>query len=108
MDGHKTKMYPPELILNKENTTDDHVTFLDIDIHINNGNHTIHTCIYDKRDDSNFKINNFPNLSGNIHVKRTHGIVISQLIRFCKACIQFDDFTLRCKNMMIKLIKTII
>ena len=36
--------------------------------------------------------------------KRTHGIVISQLIRFCKACIRVDDFIFRCKCMMTKLL----
>jgi hypothetical protein len=104
MDEHKTKMYPPELVLNKENKTDDHVTFLDIDMTVQHNTHTLHTHIYDKRDDFNFTINNFPNLSGNIHGKRSHGIVISQLIRFCKACIHIDDFISRCKCMMTKLI----
>ena len=64
----------------------------------------LHPNIYDKRDDFNFTMNHFPNLSGNIHAKRTHGIVISQLIRFCKACIRVDDFIFRCKCMMTKLL----
>ena len=104
MDEHKTKMYPPELVLNKENKTDHHVTCLDIDIDVNQNNHKLHTNIYDKRDDFSFTINNFPNLSGNIHAKRTHDIVISQLIRFCKACIRVDDFIFRCKCMMTELL----
>ena len=41
MDEHKTKMYPPELVLNKENKTDHHVTFLDIDINVNQNDHKI-------------------------------------------------------------------
>ena len=32
MVEHKTKIYPPELILNKENKTDHNATFLDINI----------------------------------------------------------------------------
>jgi hypothetical protein len=103
MDEHKTKIYPKELILNKENKNDDHCTFLDLDLTVKRETHTLHTCIYDKRDDFNFTINNFPNLSGNIHATRSHGIVISQLIRFCKACIHIDDFIDRCKTMMTKL-----
>ena len=71
----------------------------------NKHKNTIHTDIYDKRDGFKFKVNNFPNLSGNIHAKRTHGIVISQLIRCSKACINFDDFVIRCTSMMDKLIQ---
>ena len=104
MDEHKKNIYPKELILNKENTTDDHCTFLDLDMTINKKSNTIQTCIYDKRDDFNFTINNFPNLSGNIHAPRSHGIVISQLIRFCKACTKVDDFIERSKTMMTKLL----
>ena len=103
MDEHKTKMYPEELILNKENEHDKRCTFLDIDISINR-NKTITTKIYDKRDDFNFTINNFPNLSGNIHNARSHGIVISQLIRYCKVCMESKDFITRIKTMMEKLV----
>ena len=104
MDEHKKHIYPKELILNKENTNDDHCTFLDLNITINKKNNTIQTYIYDKRDDFNFTINNFPNLSGNIHASRSHGIVISQLIRFCKACTNVEDFIERSKTMMTQLI----
>jgi len=104
MDEHKTKMYPKELILNKQNKNDDHCTFLDIDMTVQHETHTLHTCIYDKRDDFNFTINNFPNLSGNIHAARTHGIVVSQLIRFCTVCVYKNDFIDRCKVMMAKLV----
>jgi len=102
MDEHKTKIYPPELILNKENKTDHNATFLDINININDNN-KITTSIYDKRDDFNFTINSFPNLSGNIHANRTHGIVISQLLRYCKICNDANDFIARSKIMMNKL-----
>ena len=50
-------------------------TFLDIHMHVVDG--IIHTKLYDKRDDFKFTINNYPNLSGNIHAKRTHDIIIS-------------------------------
>jgi hypothetical protein len=104
MDEHKTRIYPPELILNKENKKDNNATFLDINIKINDNN-KITTSIYDKRDDFNFTINNYPNLSGNIHAKRTHGMVISQLLRYGKICNNVNDFIHRSKMMMDKLIK---
>jgi len=102
MDQHKTKMYPKELILNKENEHEKHCTFLDIDITIHR-NKTITTNIYDKRDDFNFTINNFPNVSGNIHASRSHGIVISQLIRYSKICMNMNDFIERTNTMTTKL-----
>ena len=104
INEHKHKIYPKEMVLNKENKSDKHTSFLDINIKIIDANHTIHTSIYDKRDDFNFEINNFPNLSGNIHKKRSHGIIISQLIRYSKVCMSYNDFVHRSKIMSTKLI----
>jgi hypothetical protein len=42
------------------------------------------TNIYDKRDDSNFKIINFPNMCSNIPASPAYGVYISQLIRYAK------------------------
>ena len=61
INEHKHKIYPKEMVLNKENKSDKHTSFLDINIKIIDANHTIHTSIYDKRDDFNFEINNCPN-----------------------------------------------
>lgn len=102
MNEHKTKIYPKELILNNENEHEKHCTFLDINITVNR-NKTITTNVYDKRDDFNFTINNFPNVSGNIHAARSHGIIISQLIRYSKICMNLDDFIERTNTMTTKL-----
>ena len=40
----------------------------------------LHTSIYDKRDDFNFHITNFPFLSSNIPSSPAYGVFISQLI----------------------------
>lgn len=98
----KNKIYPSELVLNKENEHNHHCTFLDIDITINDNK--IHTTLYDKRDDFDFDINNFPNLSGNIHNKRSHNIVISQFIRYSKVCLSGDDFISISKILIRKLL----
>ena len=42
----------------------------------------ISTKIYDKRDDFNFKIINFPNICSNIPASPAYGVYISQLIRY--------------------------
>ena len=90
MDKYKHKIYPKELLLNKENDDDKKCNFLDINIKINN-TQTITTKLYDKRNDFNFTVNNFPIMSSNILFDRTHGIIISQLLRYSKVC-QYDDF----------------
>ena len=90
MDEYKHKIYPKELLLNKENDDDKKCNFLDINIKINN-TQTITTKLYDKRNDFNFTVNNFPIMSSNILFDRTHGIIISQLLRYSKVCIQYDD-----------------
>ena len=46
----------------------------------------LHTSIYDKHDDFNFHITNFPFLSSNIPASPAYGVFISQLIRYARAC----------------------
>ena len=54
---------------------------MDLNLCISNG--TFSTKIYDKRDDFDFYIVNFPFLDGD--VPRLPGVYISQLIRFARA-----------------------
>ena len=51
-------IYPLELQLNKANTSDTETTFLDL--HLSISNNIVSTKIYDKRDDFDFEIVNFP------------------------------------------------
>ncbi|MDA3086526.1 hypothetical protein OFO27_08365, partial [Campylobacter sp. CS_ED1] len=83
-------IYPPELELNKANEVNTNASFLDLNLSIMNGKVT--TNIYDKRDDFNFKIVNYPNLSGNIPSSPSYGVYISQLIRFSRCCSNVEDF----------------
>ena len=83
-------IYPSELELNKANTVDTNSSFLDLNISIINGK--VSTSIYDKRDDFNFQIVNYPNLSGNIPSSPSYGVYISQLIRFTRCCSNVEDF----------------
>ena len=53
------QIYPTELQLNKANTSDSEAPFLDLNLSITNG--IVSSKIYDKRDDFNFEIVNFPN-----------------------------------------------
>ena len=57
-DNMVSQIYPSELQLNKANTTDTETAFLDL--HLSISNDIVSTKIYDKRDDFDFEIVNFP------------------------------------------------
>ena len=82
-EGMVNRIYPPELELNKANTSDTEAPFLDLHLSISNG--FISSKIYDKRDDFDFDIVNFPFLDGNVPRSTSYGVYICQLIRFAKS-----------------------
>ena len=81
-EGMVKRIYPPELQLNKANTADTEAPFLDLHLSISNG--FVSSKIYDKRDDFDFDIVNFPFLDGDVPRSTSYGVYISQLIRFAR------------------------
>ena len=79
-EGMVNQIYPSELQLNKANTSDTEAPFLDLYLSISNG--FVSSKIYDKRDDFDFDIVNFPFLDGDVPRRPSYGVYISQLIRF--------------------------
>ena len=61
-EGMVNQIYPPELQLNKANTTDTEAPFLDL--HLSIANEFVSSKIYDKHDD--FDIVSFPFLDGDV------------------------------------------
>ena len=84
------QIYPTELQLNKANSSDTEALVLDLNLSITNGK--VSSKIYDKRDDFNFVIENFPLLDGDVPRSPSYGVNISQLIRFARVCSNVDDF----------------
>ena len=84
-------IYPP-----KPETIDttSSASFLDLYLEFDDSGQ-INTKIYDKRDDFNFKIINFPNMCSNIPASPAYGVYISQLIRYARACSNYSDFLKR-------------
>ena len=70
-------IYPPELQLNKANTSDTEAPFLNL--HLNISNCFVSSKIYDKRDDFDFDIVNFPFLDGDVPRRPSYGVYISRL-----------------------------
>lgn len=63
------------------------------------------TSLYDKKDEFKFDIINFPFLHGNVHSRRSHGVIVSQLIRYARICLKVEDFSMRVKSLRQKLVK---
>ena len=55
-------------------------------------NDIVSTKIYDKRDDFNFEIVNFPFLDGDVPEPPFYSVGISDLIRCARVCSNVDDF----------------
>ena len=87
------QIYPTELQSDKASSSDTEAPFLDLNLSITNG--IVSSKIYDKRDDSNFEIVNFPFLDGDVPHSPFYGVYISQLIRFARVCSNVDDFNNR-------------
>ena len=98
-----SQIYPLELQLNKSNASDTEATFLDL--HLSISNDIVSTKIYDKPDDFDFEIVNFPFLDGDVSRSTSYGVFISQLIRFARASRYIADFSTHNKLLTQKLLK---
>ena len=99
-EGMVNQIYPSELQLNKAYASDTEAPFLDLHLSISNG--FVSSKIYDKRDDFDFDIVNFPFLDGDVPRRPSYGVYISQLIRFAQVCSHVDDFNTRNKCLIAK------
>ena len=98
------QIYPTELQLNKANSSSDtEAPFLDLNSSITN--RKVSSKIYDKRDDFNFEIVNFPFLDGDVPRFPSYGVYISQLIRFARVCSNVDNFNNRNLFLTAKVLK---
>ena len=100
-EGMVNRIYPPELQLNKANTSDTEVPFLDLHLSISNG--LVSSKRYDKRDD--FDFDNFPFLDGDVLRSTSYGVYISQLSRFVRVSSNMADFNARTKSLTARLLQ---
>ena len=93
------RIYPTELQLNRANSSDTEAPFMDLNLCISNG--IVSTKIYDKRDDFDLDIVNFPFLDGDVPRRTSYGVYISQLIRFARASSNLSDINLGLDDMSL-------
>ena len=87
---HYNKIYPKEMILKNTIISRDKCSFLDLTISIYHGKFLFYS--YDKRDDFDFQVVNYPNLKGNIPSLQSYGVYSSQLVRFCDINLSINNF----------------
>ena len=97
------EIYSSQLTVEKANKSDHLADYLDLTFIIDSGG-KLSTRPYDKRDDFDFHIVNFPFLSSNIPYGPSNGVYIPQLIRYARCCSHYEDFRYRHKCLVDRLL----
>ena len=97
-----TEIYPPELELKKENSEDDHATFLNLDIKIEDRRFIYK--LYDKRDDFPFFIVRMPHMSSNIPQSIFYSALVGEFLRIGRSTLRFEDFLPKAKELLDRMI----
>ena len=84
-------IYSIELEIKHTTDTDMSASYLDLHLAIDSEGR-LRTKLYDKRDDFNFPIVNFPFICRNIPAAPAYGVYISRLIEYSRACGSYHDF----------------
>ena len=74
-----------------------------MDLHLTISNRFVSSKIYDKRDDFDFDIVNFPFLDGDVPRSTSYGVYISQLNSVSRVSSHVADFNARNKSLTAKL-----
>ena len=85
------RIYPIELEIKDTKDTYRCASYLDLHLEIDSEGR-LRTKLYDKRDDFNFPIVNFPFICSNLPAAPAYEVYISQLIRYSRACGSYQDF----------------
>jgi hypothetical protein len=85
------RIYSIELEIKDTTDTDRSASNLDLHLEIDSEGR-LKTKLYDKRDDLNFPIMNFPFICSNIPAAPAYGVYISQMIRYSRTCGSYQDF----------------
>ena len=97
-----SEIYPPELVLKKENSDNNHATFLDLDITIVDGR--FETKLFDKRDDFPFSIVRFPYKCSNMPNKMFYSTIGAEFLRIARATSRIEDLILTLSSLIKRMI----
>ena len=96
-------IYPTELEVKDTTESINSASYLDLQLEYDIQG-KLNLKLYDKRDDFNFPIVNFPFLSSNIPASPAYGVYVSQLIRYARASSEYRSFLHRGKLLTNKLL----
>ena len=100
--NHYKEIYPPELVLNKENPTHNKTaTFLDLNININRNKFEYE--LYDKRNAFGFNIVRFPYKSSNMPLRMFYSTIGAEFLRICRASSQYKPFIDACQPFVARM-----
>ena len=102
-DNYLGQMYPAEPEIKDTTESNTSASYLDLLLSIERDGQLL-TSLYDKRDDFNFHITNFPFVSSNIPSSPAYCVFISQLIRYASAFCSYKCFILRAAQFSSKLL----
>ena len=102
-ENYLGQICPPQLEIKDTTESNTSASYLDLLLSIGRDGQ-LRTSLYDKRDDFNFHITNFPFPSTNIPSSPAYGVFISQLIRYTRACSSYECFILRAAQLFNKLL----
>lgn len=80
-EGSISEIYPPKLVLNKENEIDSSTCFLNLLLKVKDGD--IETSMFDKRDHFPFAIVHLPYLISNIPQNKFYTSIGAKFLRIC-------------------------
>ena len=100
---HLKEIYPSQLTVEKANKSNHLADYLDLTFIIGSGG-KLSTRLYDKHDNFDFHIVNFPFLSSNIPSGSSYRVYISQLIRYAQCCSHYEDFRYHHKCLVDRLL----
>ena len=102
-ENYLGQMYPPELEIKDTTESNTSASYWDLLLSIDRDGQLC-TSLYDKRDDFNFHITNFPFLSSNIPSSPAFCVFISQPNRYARACSSYECLILRAMRLSNKLL----
>ena len=99
-ENYRGQLFPAELEIKDTTESTTSAPYLDLLLSIWRDGQ-LHTSIYDKRNDFNYHIKNFPFLSSNIPSSPAYDVFISQPIRYSRTCSLYECFILRAKRLSL-------